>query len=165
MPPMKGPVVIPIYAMDTFTPSAFPLSCFGKTLERIAILLLKNIEAARPANPRQATNAHPLVANAARRWAMRKSMNPVIKNIFLPMMSASFPKGTSMVAFTIRYALIIYCSSEWDMLSSFPMEGSAIFRAEAVNVVRKDALDNETSIRYFSLLGKSICQKSAFVSI
>ncbi len=63
--------------METFIPRILPRSELSNTSDKMAIVLLKNMDAAMPPAPRAAMRTHPFGAKAQTRWAARNMIIPI----------------------------------------------------------------------------------------
>jgi len=80
---------------------------------------------------------------------------PVVKTFFLPIMSASRPKGRRKIADESIKLLITQPRLMAFALRSFPIAGRARLTAEPINGVRKAAKVATSSIDFFDVCGET----------
>jgi len=138
IPPSQGAAESPTYTAIVFKPIILPRISGGNAEITIAILEPTIIALPIPWRNLEITSMVPEKEREHKNVATTKNRLPHSSIFLRPIISASFPKGTSMVAEDNRNAMAIQLSDTAFMDNSLPMEGSAILTADPMKGLKKE---------------------------
>jgi hypothetical protein len=119
--------------MATLSPSALPLEPSGKTEVRIASTVTYMEAELTPCKVRKNIRKTAFVEKPHNIFIIAKEPMPAINSFFLPIISASLPKGRTKIAVARVKARVIQFKSTELMTKSLLMEGRAMFTADDMN--------------------------------